>query len=148
MPAVTVLSGPCVSNSTHIVHNLSLKARSVCVIGRETSTGIQLAEDNEVSKIHASVFCEEGVAYLEDRNSTNGTFLHRNGKRSQVVYESQIQLQDGDKIEVGSSMLSYSEKSKSIEDPSEAQLRRKAGVRSSRSLQRKPKGKAGGTFSK
>lgn len=54
-------------------------------------------KDASVSRIHARIITEEGNAYLEDLNSTNGTF--QNGLRMQP-YEKR-KLEEGDEIKFG-----------------------------------------------
>jgi DNA-binding response OmpR family regulator len=51
--------------------------------------------DKRSSREHAVIRCEGRKVFLEDQNSTNGTYL--NGERLLVV----VQLRDGDQIKVG-----------------------------------------------
>ncbi len=56
-----------------------------------------MLEDNSVSRIHARITNADGRFYLEDLNSTNGTF--KNGVRMQP-YEKK-KLEEGDEIKCG-----------------------------------------------
>lgn len=48
-----------------------------CVIGRgKKETGYRIPT-TQISRVHACIYCDEGFYYLEDRNSTNGTFINR-----------------------------------------------------------------------
>lgn len=67
------------------------------VIGRGTSSGIQINEDG-ISRRHAKVIrAEDGTAKLQDLGSTNGTYL--NGRRIEVEV-----LREGDRIRIGLSV--------------------------------------------
>jgi FHA domain len=70
------------------------------VIGRAEGNEIQI-EDNFASGRHARVFDHEGVAYVEDMRSTNGTYL--NGRR----VEGQELLQGDDRIRIGDTEFRY-----------------------------------------
>lgn len=50
-------------------------------IGKKKEEVDLVLKDASVSRIHARIITEEGNAYLEDLNSTNGTF--QNGLRMQ-----------------------------------------------------------------
>ena len=68
------------------------------IMGRSTETNLQI-EDDGVSRKHAKVIMSPNGGYsVMDLGSTNGTFL--NGLKVQVA-----QLQDGDKIQVGSNTV-------------------------------------------
>ncbi len=67
-------------------------------IGRSKAAGIAL-HDPEVSRHHARLSSRDGVVYLEDLGSRNGTFL--NGRR---VTEA-IELREGDEIDVGTTRI-------------------------------------------
>ena len=72
------------------------------IMGRSTETNLQI-EDDGVSRKHAKVIMSPNGGYsVMDLGSTNGTFL--NGLKVQVA-----QLQDGDKIQIGSNtVIKYS----------------------------------------
>ena len=68
-------------------------------VGSAPGVEVRLA-DAGVSKEHALLWLKEGVFYLQDEASTNGTFL--NGK--QITQE---ELCDGDEIRVGGTRLVF-----------------------------------------
>ena len=48
-----------------------------CVIGRgKKETGYRIPT-TQISRVHACIYSDEGFYYLEDRDSTNGTFINR-----------------------------------------------------------------------
>jgi hypothetical protein len=63
-------------------------------IGRSAEADVRI-EDRFASGIHARVYPRAGSYYVEDMNSTNGTFL--NGDR----LDGEVQLQHLDTIEIG-----------------------------------------------
>ncbi len=67
-------------------------------LGRSRDAEVFL-RDAEVSRRHARMEGQNGVVYLEDLKSSNGTFL--NGRR---VGEA-IEIQQGDEIDVGTTRL-------------------------------------------
>lgn len=74
-----------------------------CTIGKKKGEVDLVLEDFSVSRIHARIFMEEGIRYLEDLNSTNGTF--KNELRLQP-YEKR-RLEEEDEIRVGKTVLIY-----------------------------------------
>ena len=73
-----------------------------CVIGRGPDADFTI-EDNLASRRHFRVMQEEGVYWVEDLGSTNGTLV--NGRRTQ-----RVQLMDGDQIQAGSTEVSFVQK--------------------------------------
>ena len=73
------------------------------VIGKKREEVDYALEDCSVSRIHARILEEDGRIYLEDLNSTNGTF--KNGLRLQP-YEKR-KLEEGDEIKFGSVILIF-----------------------------------------
>jgi len=67
------------------------------VIGKKREEVDYALEDRSVSRIHARILEEDGFIYLEDLNSTNGTF--KNGLRMQP-YERR-RLEKGDELRFG-----------------------------------------------
>ena len=67
-------------------------------IGRDARDGLTL-RDAEVSRRHARVSAHDGLAYLEDLRSSNGTFLNERRVRQS------IELQPGDVIDVGTTRI-------------------------------------------
>lgn len=66
---------------------------STTIIGRGVTAGIRI-NDEGISREHASVVSEDGMYYLQDVGSTNGTFV--NGEQTQHHL-----LKEGDKVELG-----------------------------------------------
>jgi diguanylate cyclase (GGDEF)-like protein len=67
------------------------------VIGRGTTAAIRMMDEG-VSREHCEILVEDGKIFLHDLKSTNGTFCR--GRRVDKV-----QLEDGDKILVGSTTV-------------------------------------------
>lgn len=84
---LTMLTGP----RPGVVFTLE---QATCVIGRAETAEIQVT-DSGLSRRHAQVFREAGTFYVEDLDSTNGTYL--NG----MLLEAPHALRDGDRIQVG-----------------------------------------------
>ena len=74
------------------------RVRPPVEIGRSKDAGGALP-DPEVSRQHARLSSHDGVVYVEDLRSRNGTFL--NGRR---VTEA-IEVREGDEIDVGTTRL-------------------------------------------
>lgn len=72
-------------------------------IGKKKGEVDLVLEDFAVSRIHARISTEENGLYLEDLNSTNGTY--KNGLRLQP-YERR-KLEEGDEIRIGKVVLFY-----------------------------------------
>ena len=70
------------------------------MIGRAGGIEVRI-EDNFASGHHARVFDHDGMVYIEDMNSTNGTYL--NGVR----VEGQEPLQPDDRIRIGDTEFRY-----------------------------------------
>ncbi len=68
------------------------------VIGRDRSATLVLA-DPEVSRRHARLENQNGVVFVRDLESSNGTFL--NGRR----IRSAIEVREGDLIDVGTTRI-------------------------------------------
>ena len=75
----------------------------VYVIGKKSEEADCVLKDNSVSRVHARILTEDGRMYLEDLNSTNGTY--KNGLRLQP-YEKKI-LEPEDEIRLGKIMLVF-----------------------------------------
>ena len=71
-----------------------------CMLGRGRECTI-VFDDASVSKSHARVHIDGGIATIEDLDSTNGTML--NGKR----LEGKAALQRGDRIGLGTNQIVY-----------------------------------------
>lgn len=68
------------------------------VIGRGTDADV-VVDDPDVSRHHARLEDENGVVYVSDLDSANGTFL--NGRRLRQA----IEVRSGDRIDVGTARL-------------------------------------------
>jgi hypothetical protein len=67
-------------------------------IGRAAGCQITL-DDSYVSQLHARAFLRDGVAYIEDLGSTNGTYLNTRKVSAAVP------MQRGDKLKIGSTVM-------------------------------------------
>ena len=68
------------------------------VIGRGTDADV-VVDDPDVSRHHARLEAENGVVYVSDLESANGTYL--NGRRIRQA----IEVRPGDRIDVGTARL-------------------------------------------
>ncbi|MGH9101762.1 MAG: FHA domain-containing protein [Acidimicrobiales bacterium] len=71
-------------------------------VGRAPGCGVSLPADSFTSHLHARIFLRDGVAYVEDLGSTNGTWL--NAQR----VETATPLRPGDRLQVGRTVLELS----------------------------------------
>lgn len=65
-------------------------------LGRGGGCTVVLSDDSFVSQVHARLFQRDGKLWLEDLNSTNGTF--HNGERVTGV---PVRLKRGDRVQFG-----------------------------------------------
>jgi serine phosphatase RsbU (regulator of sigma subunit) len=79
---------PSGHRSTVVIHTLPFR------IGRQADNQLVM-RDNRASRVHASIFAEQGDYWIEDLNSLHGTFV--NGEKI-----GRWRLQESDKIEFGS----------------------------------------------
>lgn len=77
--------------------------KPVFIIGKKKEEVDLILTDASASRIHARIIQENGVTYIEDMNSTNGTF--KNGLRMQP-YEKR-KLEQEDEIKIGKVVLIY-----------------------------------------
>jgi pSer/pThr/pTyr-binding forkhead associated (FHA) protein len=83
---------------------MSILVEDEMVIGRHAEGAGRLADDEEISRLHARVSVDaDGVCTIEDLGSTNGTFL--NGERISAPEALSI----GDTIELGQTTLEVRE---------------------------------------
>ena len=75
----------------------------VCTIGKKRGEAELVLEDLSISRLHARIVKEKDGYYLEDMNSTNGTF--KNGLQLQP-YEKR-KLEEGDEITLGKVTMIY-----------------------------------------
>lgn len=86
---VIVIAGPNVGEM--------FKIDDVADIGRGSNVKVRLT-DTEISRRHARLVSEDGQIFVEDLQSTNGTFVNGQPVRRR-------QLGDGDKIQVGTTTI-------------------------------------------
>lgn len=77
--------------------------REMLSIGKQKDEADLVLDDDSVSRLHARIYIENGIVYLEDLNSTNGTF--KNGLRLQP-YEKR-RLEEDDEIRLGKLLFVY-----------------------------------------
>ena len=75
--------------------NESYGVKSVTVVGRSKRCQVYI-DDPYLSKKHARIYLKDGSFYIEDLESTNGTFL--NGRR---LGKQSVRIKDSDKISFG-----------------------------------------------
>lgn len=68
-------------------------------IGRAAACHIALPDDTYVSQTHARVFQRDGMAFVEDLGSTNGTYL--NG----TLVSAPAPIRRGDRLQVGATVI-------------------------------------------
>ena len=90
---VLVKSGPFAG------HKYGVKTDAPILIGRSEEANIRIAYDDYCSRKHAKLYWEGNSCYIEDLNSTNGTFL--NGVKIAAVTE----LNNGDLIKLGNTEM-------------------------------------------
>ena len=64
-----------------------------CTIGKQEGVEL-LLEKETIIRIHAKIECLENKYYIEDLNSTNGTFLNEDP----LIYKKRVQLKENDMI--------------------------------------------------
>lgn len=62
------------------------------IIGRLEGQADYICSNNAVGKVHAEIICKDGLYYIKDLNSKNGTFV--NGERIESNTESEIKNND------------------------------------------------------
>ena len=67
-------------------------------VGRAAGCQVTL-DDNYASQLHARIFARDGVFYVEDLGSTNGTYLN-----SQKV-TAPVAMKRGDRLRIGSTVM-------------------------------------------
>lgn len=77
--------------------------KAVLTIGKKKGEVDLVLEDASISRLHVRITKESDAYYLEDMNSTNGTF--KNGLRMQP-YEKR-KLEEGDEIKIGKEVLIF-----------------------------------------
>lgn len=135
MGTIIVLSGPVLEahEANHLFMVLPSNPGGASggkkPIGRGVKPGLDLAPDLEVSERHAEFSFAEGSHFLTDLCSTNGTCIERRGEQGALVPATKNQLQHGDVIGVGSTVLLYVEETFKDLDEAMAVIRRDARLR-------------------
>jgi len=73
-------------------------------IGRDISSDVAIV-DSKVSRNHATIISRAGRIFVEDHNSTNGTFV--NGEK--ILPSSPVEITNGFKIGIGDSVIAVGE---------------------------------------
>ncbi|HSW59726.1 MAG TPA: FHA domain-containing protein [bacterium] len=73
-------------------------------IGRDISSDVAIV-DSKVSRNHATIISRAGRIFVEDHNSTNGTFV--NGEK--ILPSSPVEIANGFKIGIGDSVIAVGE---------------------------------------
>ena len=81
-----------------------LVSGEVFLLGKNRQQAEGIIEAEGVSRLHAKISRQEGEYYLEDLNSTNGTYLNGNP----VEYHQKKKLHRGDKIRFGAEEFLFS----------------------------------------
>jgi len=92
-PVLQAVSGP------HAMRTYPISGLRV-EIGRDASNEIVLDMDGGISRHHAIITCENGVYYIHDNNSSNGTYV--NGYKVQ-----RAALNQGDTVHLGCSDIRF-----------------------------------------
>ncbi|HDT11682.1 MAG TPA: FHA domain-containing protein [bacterium] len=69
-------------------------------IGRDISSDVAIV-DSKVSRHHAVITCKKGKVFIEDSNSTNGTFINE----ERINPETPFELSEGMEISIGDSTI-------------------------------------------
>jgi pSer/pThr/pTyr-binding forkhead associated (FHA) protein len=86
-----------------VVEPAELKGRSYgladeLTVGRAAGCQVTL-DDNYVSQLHARVFQRDGMLFVEDLGSTNGTYVNSHKVSSPVAFKR------GDRLKIGSTVM-------------------------------------------
>lgn len=71
-------------------------------VGRSPGCGVALTDDTFVSQVHARVFGRDGLVWVEDLGSTNGTYVN------DARIDAPVPLRPGDRLQVGQTVLGLS----------------------------------------
>ena len=77
-----------------------LKFTTTCMVGRDAVGGEYFSEYSTISRFHARIILETDQWYIEDNQSTNGTYL--NGKQLEPLKK--VLIQEGDAINLSSAV--------------------------------------------
>ncbi|MHB1558432.1 MAG: SpoIIE family protein phosphatase [Isosphaeraceae bacterium] len=107
VPTLQIISGP-------FTGQLFTLERDVTIIGRNPECDVVL-QPKSVSRRHAAIVRKEGGFLLRDMGSTRGTFV--NG----VKLTNPVMLQDGNTLQIGELLLTFSSRLVSIQEGDEEQ---------------------------
>ena len=107
VPTIQILNGP-------FTGRLYTLERDVTIIGRNPECDVVL-QPKSVSRRHAAIVRKDGGFLLRDMGSTRGTFVNGQKLTQPVV------LQDGQTIQIGEVLLSFSSRFVQIQDGDEEQ---------------------------
>jgi two-component system, cell cycle response regulator len=85
-----VLGGPLAGTIVALTNTI--------VLGRGAEADIRISDGDALSRKHCKLFLKDGDAYVQDLQSSNGTFV--NGAKIQTE-----RLRDGDKIRIGDTTI-------------------------------------------
>lgn len=74
-----------------------------CVFGKLDTCADVVLNDNSVSRVHAQIFEDKGELYLQDLNSTNGSYVNSLAVENNEI----VQLKRGDEIAFGNARYIY-----------------------------------------
>jgi len=94
MPKIIILNG--------VGQGLEYRIKDEAILGRQTSNSIPI-QDSKASRQHTRIFLKNGLYYIEDLKSRNGTLVN-----NQLI--TNIQLFDGDEIQIGETKLVFQSK--------------------------------------
>ena len=107
VPTIQILSGP-------FTGRLYTLERDVTIIGRNPECDVVL-QPKSVSRKHAAILRQRGGFFLKDMGSTRGTYV--NGQK----VTQPVLLQEGQTIQIGELLLSFSSRFVQIQDGDEEQ---------------------------
>lgn len=94
MPKIIILNG--------VGEGLEYRIKDEAILGRQTSNPIPI-QDSKASRQHTRIFSKNGLYYIEDLKSRNGTFVN-----DELI--TSTQLFDGDEIQIGETKLVFQSK--------------------------------------
>ena len=74
-----------------------------CIFGKLETCADVVLQDNSVSRVHAQIFEDKGDLYLQDLNSTNGSFVNSLAVENNEI----VRLKSGDEIAFGNVRYIY-----------------------------------------
>ncbi len=107
MPSLIVVAGPHKDglDVNLLFRDLAPGQRIGLMIGRTVSAGLLLSLDSKVSERHCYIDYDGKCLSVIALRSKNGTFVHQYGSRIKVEEGDTFPLMEGDRIEVGDSII-------------------------------------------